>query len=109
PNGIMTEVPVPSGSIGLHPQRPDPRAHAIITQRGEKHPYTRTLAPTIDDKKIVVFRRNREKAETVQLCYRFNGESPVRALLSHCGGDRVVRFRLIGIASGAHTTEQFVG
>src|SRR5262249_45942664 len=94
-------IPYTSAAIRLHAECADPCAHAIITQRGKKHPHTRTLTPVINDKKIVVFRRNRQKTEAVQLRYRLDGESPVGATLSNCRRDRVVRFWLIGVASWA--------
>ena len=71
-------IPYTSAAIGLHAECADPPAHTIITQCSEKHPHAWMLAPIVNDKKIVVFRRNRQKAETVQLCYGFNGEIPSR-------------------------------
>src|SRR4029077_15968650 len=99
---------VASAAIGLHTECADPCAHTIITQRGEKYLHTWALTPIINDKKIVVFRRNRQKSETVQFRHRFDGKSPVGATRSNCRRDGVVRFRLIGVAGWARTAKYFV-
>lgn len=98
-----------SAAIRLHAECAYTSTHTLITQSGEKHLYPRPLAPAVNDKKIIVFRRNGQKAETVKLRHRFDGEPPIGTALCNRGCDRIVRFRLIGVPGRPRTTEQFIG
>jgi hypothetical protein len=63
-------------------------------------------APPFSDEEIVMFRRDRQKAETIHLRHRRDGQAPIGTTLRDRGGDGVVRLRLVGVAGRSLALEQ---
>src|SRR5215831_13808292 len=64
---VIAELETSSGITWLHAQGTDFRAHRLIPQRGQKGPDGRALTAAFDQEKVVVFRRDGEKGEPVEL------------------------------------------
>src|SRR5690349_14590501 len=78
---------------GFHAERTYSRARFLVTQHGKKGLDCRSLAPRVDNEKIVVLRRHGQEAKAIELRHRFDREAPIGASLSDRSGDRVVRLR----------------
>src|SRR5262249_47519271 len=92
---VIAELETSSGITWLHAQGTDFRAHRLIPQRGQKGPDGRALTAAFDQEKVVVFRRDGEKGEPVELHNRLNGDSPVPPALRPPGGNPLIPPRLI--------------
>ena len=55
-----------------------------------------------------MLRRHRQEAEAIELRHRFDREAPIGTALRDRSGDRIVRFRLIGVSRRPRTIEQLV-
>src|SRR5665811_2511179 len=62
-----------------HAERPDAGAHFFVAQRRKERLHRRAPRAALDHEKIVVFRRQRQKAEAVELGHRLDGDAPIGA------------------------------
>src|SRR5664280_2543145 len=82
----------------FHPERRNARACRGFAQGREEGPRRRPLHAAFNQQEIVMFRRQRQEAEAVELGHRLDGDAPVGASLRDRGSHRIVRLRLVGVA-----------
>src|SRR5581483_5297897 len=57
---------------GAHPERPNALARLFVAQRVKERPDSRTAAPLLPQQEIVVFRRERNEAQTIKIRHRLD-------------------------------------
>ena len=92
----------------LHAERGDAGTGVGIAQRLEESAHRRPLAAALHQQEIVVLRRDRQKAEAVELGHRLDRQPPVGAPLRDHRRDRVMRLRLVGVTGRLLALEQSV-
>src|SRR5262249_15238428 len=103
---IITSLGEKSGVRRAHAKRADFLAPFLVAQRGETGRHRGSVAGAFNKEKVVVLGRDGQEAEAIKTGNRLDGDAPVRAALRHCGGNSVMRPRLVAVARGPRAVKQ---
>ncbi len=91
-----------------HTKRADAFSHVLVAQCFEEGADGWPVLRLSTTEEIVFLRRDRQEGEAIQARHRFDRKAPIGPRLRNCGGNGIVRFRLVGVAGRAGALQLLV-